>query len=107
MKKQETDKVVEKNKVLEFIRRRFPIDCHWLDGNCYYFALILLDRFPMGRILYDVISGHFVCEICGVKYDWNGVVVDDGKAMHKYIDWDSFSKYDEFQYSRIMRDCLM
>ena len=60
--------------VLEFIHRRFPVDCHWLDGNCYYFALILLDRFPIGKILYDVIDGHFVCEIDGVKYDWSGVV---------------------------------
>ena len=63
------DEVIEKNEVLEFTHRRFPVDCHWLDGNCYFFALILLDRFPIGKILYDVIDGHFVCEIDGKKYE--------------------------------------
>ena len=43
------------DEVLEFIRRRFLQDCHWRDGNCYYFALILKDRFPESRIVYDAI----------------------------------------------------
>lgn len=93
------------NKVLEFIRRRFPIDCHWLDGNCYYFALILLDRFPLGKILYDVIDGHFVCEIDGVKYDWSGIADESGK--HHWIEWDKFNEYDDLQHERVVRDCLM
>lgn len=39
------------NKIEEFINRRFPNDCNWLSGNCYYFAIILKDRFPEGNIL--------------------------------------------------------
>ena len=23
-------------EILEFIKRRFPTDCHWVDGNCFY-----------------------------------------------------------------------
>lgn len=41
--------------VKEFIDRRFKADCNWLNGNCYYFALILSDRFPGGTVYYDVI----------------------------------------------------
>lgn len=93
------------NKVLDFIHRRFPIDCHWLDGNCYYFALILLDRFPLGKILYDVIDGHFVCEIDGVKYDWSGNVDESGQ--HHWVEWDKFYEYDDLQHERVVRDCLM
>ena len=93
------------DEIVEFIRRRFPDNCHWLDGNCYYFALILLDRFPIGRILYDVIDGHFVCEIDGRKYDWSGVVEESGE--HNWIEWDKFPEYDILQCNRIVKDCLM
>ena len=97
------DEVVEKNEVVEFIHRRFPVDCHWLDGNCYFFALILLDRFPIGKILYDVIDGHFVCEIDGVKYDWSGVVEETGE--HHWVEWDKFYQYDNLQHARVVKDC--
>ena len=93
------------NKVIDFIHRRFPSESNWLNGNCYYFALILFDRFPMSRILYDAIDGHFVCEIEGVKYDWSGVVKDDG-TEHSWIEWNKFQEYDNLQYDRIVEDCL-
>lgn len=59
--------------VKEFIDRRFKADCNWLNGNCYYFALILSDRFPGGTIYYDVIYGHFIYLYEGKYYDWSGV----------------------------------
>ena len=96
---------MENDAVLEFIHRRFPVDCHWLDGNCYYFALILIDRFPCGKILYDVIDGHFVCEIDGRKYDWSGIVEETGE--HQWVEWDRFPQYDILQYNRIVKDCTM
>ena len=80
------------DEVVEFIQRRFPVDCHWLDGNCYFFALILLNRFPIGKILYDVIDGHFVCEIDGRKYDWSGVVGETGE--HDWVEWVKFYEYE-------------
>jgi hypothetical protein len=40
-------------EVIEFINRRWKKDANWLDGNCYYFALILKHRFPEGRIWYE------------------------------------------------------
>ena len=94
-----------KNKVINFIQNRFPTDCKWLNGNCYYFSLILKDRFKEGIIFYDVIDGHFVTEINGIKYDWSGIVNENGK--HIYIEWDKFDNYDSLLKERIIRDCTL
>lgn len=91
-------KVIDK-AITDFIQRRFPTDSNWLSGNCYYFAIILRERFG-GKILYDVLNGHFVTEIYGVKYDWQGVC-DNGGI---YLDWETFE--DAEQKQRIIRDCV-
>ena len=89
--------------VLEFIHRRFPVDNDWLTGNCYYFAMILKERFG-GTICYDVIDGHFLTVIDGVKYDWSGVVPANN---HPYVIWDSFECYDRNQFNRVYMDCIL
>jgi len=94
---------MEPNEVLEFIHKRFPNDCFWLNGNCYYFALILKTRFA-GTIYYDVIDGHFVTMIGANKYDWSGVVDESGN--HRYVRWDDFGKYDSIQRERIISGCI-
>lgn len=96
------------NKVLEFIERRFKGDCNWTTGNCYYFAVILKDRFPEGKIYYDVINCHFVFgyqDNYGWSfYDWNGFVSPNSRIL---IEWDRFDKYDSLRKERIIRDCIM
>lgn len=91
------------DNVVDFIKRRFPKDCDWKTGNCYYFALILKDRFPQGEVYYDVINGHFVFGLNGRYYDWDGKT----KASNVVIKWSRFDSYDEAQMARIIRDCLM
>lgn len=90
------------DEVLEFINRRFQKDCDWLNGNCYYFAIILKDRFPEGEIYYDVIDGHFLFKHSYNFYDATGLVFDYGKP----IQWNTFSHYDENQYKRVVQDCI-
>jgi len=90
------------NEILEFIRRRFTTDCHWLDGNCYYFAVILKARFPSGKIFYDVTNGHFVFLTDGKYYDWTGEVEPDGEL----IEWQRFGDYDRLRKERIIRGCV-
>lgn len=93
------------SEVLEFIQRRFTNDCHWNDGNCYYFAVILKDRFH-GDIYYDVVYGHFATMIGGILYDWHGVVNDFDRKMC-FVEWSKFDNYDAIQKERIIRDCVM
>ena len=93
------------NKILEFIQRRFKNDCNWTDGNCYYFAVILKDRFPEGKIFYDVVNGHFVFCYYGEFYDWNGVY--NPMSVDSVVVWDAFNKYDSLQKERIVRNCIM
>lgn len=91
------------NKVLEFIQRRFKNDCNWLDGNCYYFSIILKNRFPDGNIYYDVINGHFIFLYQGIYYDWTGVIELDGCL----VEWDKFQEYDSIQKKRIIEACVL
>lgn len=92
-----------KNEVLEFIHKRFKDNCNWMDGNCYYFAIILKDRFPEGTIYYDVIYGHFVFQYQEDYYDWTGIV----NSNWHLIEWDKFDKYDSLLKQRIVRDCIL
>ena len=87
--------------VEDFIKRRFPIDCHWLDGNCYYFAVILKARFPEGTICYDLIDGHFIFEYKGALYDWTGKI--DRRIC---VDWEEYQKIDPEHSARIIRDVV-
>jgi hypothetical protein len=84
--------------VLQFIKR-FNDD-KWLTGNCYYFAIILKERFN-GIIYYDVINSHFITLIDNIFYDFNGITIPD-----KPIKWDSFKEYDYIQYNRILKEII-
>ena len=95
---------VETNEVLEFIQRRFAEDCDWVMGNCYYFALILKDRFPEGKIFYDVRLGHFVYKYGEKYYPWLGIYEGNEDYL---IPWDVFEIYDAAQKQRIIRDCIL
>lgn len=91
------------NMVLDFIRRRFPSDCQWTSGNCYYFAVILKARFPCAVIFYDVIYGHFIVRIGKMYYDHKGVVDMTNRVL---VEWDKFDAYDVNQRKRILIDCI-
>lgn len=92
------------NEVLEFINRRFNKDCNWINGNCYYFAIILKERFPNAIILYDIIDGHFISQIDNHYYDWTGEIKLN--PNNYYIEWDRMDEYDSNVKNRIIRDCI-
>ena len=88
--------------VEEFIRRRFPIDNRWLDGNCYWFAAILAHRFPQLDIYYLPIEGHFVAGDGEIFYDWLG-----RKNLNEIPQkLDTIRTQDPIWYSRLVRDCI-
>ena len=88
-------------KILDFIKRRFKTDCNWLNGNCYYFALILKEHFN-GEIYYLPIGNHFICRIDKDYYDITG----KAKFNEKPYKWKDFKVFDKKLYNRVVRDCI-
>ena len=95
-----------KDEIVEFINRRFKIDCDWLNGNCYFFAKILQSRF-MGTIVYDPIDGHFLFKsINNNYYDWSGLRMYTKEQIAKFKNWEDYILVDMQHYLRIRRDCI-
>lgn len=99
-------------ELLEFIHRRFPTEDRWLNGNCYWFAQILnhwfslKDRYATRYLVYDVVYGHFYLYCRGWYYDWNGAHETLPEGSYD-IHWDKFEEYDDIQYDRIRKECLL
>ena len=91
-----------KNKVLSFIKRRWSKDSDWINGNCYWFALILKERFPLAEIYYLPVEGHFITQIDRNFYDWTGIV----QPNEMPIKFSDIKKNDSLWYERIIRDCF-
>ena len=92
-----------KDEVLDFIQRRFQNDCNWLNGNCYYFALILHNRFPNSEIYYDCIKGHFITKINNNYYDWAGIY----QVKNSLIKWNEYENIDYAHYNRIKENVVL
>lgn len=94
------------NLILEFIKRRFPVDCNWTNGNCYYFALILTHAFPELEIYYDYAPGHFVAgnRRKNKYYDFNGIYVPISENIIPALE--EIKQKDSQWYNRLIRDCV-
>ena len=101
-----TKNIVEvymQNEVLEFINRRWKKDADWCNGNCYWFAKILCERFSYLSIYYEPIVGHFVACSDTKQYDWLGEYEID-KSL---ISLDDIKRLDPTWYNRLIRDCVL
>lgn len=87
--------------ILEFISRRFKDNCHWLDGNCYFFAVILCERFKNLKIYYAPVEGHFVAGDGDLFYDWRGIYKNENPILLEDI-----QKSDPLWYNILVRDCI-
>lgn len=81
----------------------FKKDDKYMNGLCYWFAYILKGRFPNGEIWYDQIANHFYYVIDNVAYDVRGKVVLPSKAIR----WDEYEVYDELDYQRVVKYCIL
>lgn len=79
------------DRVEEFIRRRFEEDYNWTTGRCYFFAIILKDIFPGGKIFYDPVEGHFIYRLSGKFYDWTGCREYTKKEIEHFYDWETLA----------------
>lgn len=73
-------------------------------GNCYYFALILKDRFN-GDIMYNEIEGHFACRIKRKLYDITGCC--DNLYVGDWISWENYKIVEPNRSKGIIRDCIL
>ena len=91
-------------KLIEKFNKRFA-GTDWADGNCYWYAVILSERFR-GEIYYNVIFGHFCTRMAdGYFYDQTGRLdYEDNEAM---VRWSEFEAYDPLQRKRILRDVIL
>ena len=101
-KKSVKENVCGKNRVLAFIKKRFPEDSHWTDGNCWWFAEILCVRFR-GEIWYNPVDNHFVTKIGRHWYDHEGVY----ETADRLIDVRELRAEDPIAYRRLVRDCIL
>lgn len=93
-------------QIVDFIQRRFPMDCGWMNGNCFYFAQILASRF-VGEIVYDPIEGQFLFWASDNNlYDWTGRREYTVEQRKKMFVWQDGVLKDSLLYSRIWRDCV-
>ena len=108
--------------VVDFIKRRFPLTStsNWINKNCFYFAMILKERFN-GIIIYETYSNRFMVMINGYLYDANGVCYKLSKReldlfsrnteidlefdLH-IINWDAYIKRDSVQKEEIFQEYI-
>lgn len=75
----------------------------FLCGYCYYFSVILKERFPGTVIMYDEVGNHFAALINDRLYDITG---DITSSKADFIPWSSLRDRDSLLYNRIVRDCI-
>lgn len=93
------------NEILDFIHRRWKIDSNFLNGNCYWFAYILITRFPSLEIYYLPIEGHFVAGDGNDFYDWTGAI-NIQQYNENIIKLNDIKTQDNLWYQRLVRDCI-
>ncbi len=96
---------VEIGIIEDFIARRFKHDNAWTDGNCYWAAWIITERFPCLKIYYIADKGHFVAGDTGenVFFDARGLYKQALDSQLVSLDW--ICAFEPSWYERLMRDC--
>ena len=74
----------------------------FMNGLCYWFAVILERRFTNSSIWYEPIMNHFVTKIGNSYYDASGVAKDAN-----YTKWSEYVWDDPIHAERIIRDCVI
>lgn len=98
------------NEVMYFIHKfkelnESAIEDVFLHGNCYWFAQILIQRFPkQSELYYMEIDGHFITKICDRFYDISGEVTDLQEVPTR---WSVLKSVEPLRSDRIYRNCAL
>jgi len=95
-------------EVEEFISYFDGTQDNFLHGNCFWFAVILKERFNpwyVCNIMYNPVDNHFAAYIHGMLFDAGGLRPEqcpfDGWRL-----WEKFEKEEYIEARRIYRDCV-
>lgn len=97
-----------KHEVLNFISRftsgaqKAAVEKCFTGGCCFWFAHILVSRFPQGVLAYDQAMNHFGCMVDKRVYDITGDVTD----QYVWAPWVTIQMNDPALAKRIERDCI-
>lgn len=98
------------DEVMYFINKfkcldKAAIEDVFLHGNCYWFAQILMLRFPKNSSLhYMEIEGHFIVQIDGRFYDISGERKDLKEIP---TEWKYFQEIEPNHTKRIYKNCAL
>lgn len=101
MQKFTNDEILSFIKKFKFLEKS-TIEKLFTTGNCYYFAIILKERFKDGLVYYLPITNHFVWKYNGKYYDICGEYGTNEQAY----EWESFKILNPSYAKRIERDCI-
>ena len=90
-----------KEEVLKFIKEFEKVSKFFLDGKCYWFAVILKERFS-GRMMYHPILNHWSVKIGELGlFDASGEVDPD-----RYEPWPCAFIEDTLHYNRLVKQFI-
>ena len=92
------------NEVTYFISKFSSAKDLFLYGLCYWFSIILHERFG-GMIFYLPISNHFITWIDGSFYDASGDISDS--LPEPPVLWETYAASDPAHAENIRRDCIL
>ena len=95
--------------ILKFInsfteKHKEPIEYVFTQGHCYWFAVILKERFN-GDIYYDYTDNHFVVKIGNHYYDIKGEVTNP-ETLAKLKLWYEYQAIEPAESERIIKNCI-
>ena len=95
------------DEILEFIenfkkRHKETTEDIFLNGNCYWFSVILIARFTDAKPYYMPITGHFIVYIDERFYDITGEITNFAEQP---VSWEKFCKADPIWADRVYKCC--
>lgn len=86
--------------ILKFINEFKSATKLFTEGKCYWFAIILKERFG-GQLFYNPIMNHWACLIQDVLYDVTGALDSEG-----FYTWPDCVIEDTLLYQRLINQCI-
>lgn len=87
-------------EVLAFIDEFKSATKLFMEGKCYWFAVILKERFS-GQLYYDPIWNHWACLINDKLYDVTGIIQEG-----MFSPWPGVFIDDTTYYNRLVNQCI-